>query len=134
MLGGMARSLTLLIPLVVICAGCMTKVRSVGSEVQRPRTGVYLVYAPDGRLLQKTILRAGRVVSVWEYHRGDATPGDVVDAPGWDDRRLPPPRWTQTIVNGKGINGRGKMCMFDEHGILIGWEEYLDGIYVRGAH
>jgi hypothetical protein len=125
----MARSLTLLIPLALICAGCMTKVRNVGSDARPPRAGVHLVYAPNGQLLQKTIWRAGKVVSVWEYHRGDVIPGDVVDALGWDDSRLPPPRWTQTIAS-----GRGKICTFDQRGILIGWEEYWDGIYVRGAH
>ena len=123
----MARSLTLLLPLVLICAGCMTTVRSVGSA-RPPRTGVYLVYAPGGQLLQKTIWRDAKLVSAWEYYRGDMSPSPVMDAQGWDKPSLLPPRWTQTVVN-----GTGRMCVFSEIGVLIGWEEYLNGHYVRGA-
>jgi hypothetical protein len=124
----MPLSLTFLLPLLLFCSGCTTTVRTVGSE-RRPRSGVCLVFASNGQLLQKSILRDTRVVSVWEYHRGDVIPGDVVDANGWNDLRLPAPRWTQTVVKGKGW-----MCAFDERGLLMGWEEYWEGNYVRGAH
>jgi hypothetical protein len=107
-LGRMTRLLPLLTAAVVAATGCATVVRSTG-KAPYPANGTYMLYARDGRLLQRSDWRAGKLLSAWEH-----------DEEG---------RWTRVATAGKG-----RLTYFEEDGREYGWADFYRGEYWRGAH
>src|SRR5437016_5231904 len=112
--------MTRILPIIVLMAGfafgCSSlNSRSVGSLALR-RTGTHGVYAPDGRLLQKTVWRDGKLVAAWQYEQRWELALEVIKAVHQGERDYPPPRWVQTVDS-----GRGRLHTFDERGFFIGF-------------
>lgn len=110
----MGRKLQSLLPFLAASAlaftGCATVVRSTSAApTPYPQDGTHMLYSRDGRLMQKTIWRDGRLLSASER-----------DETG---------RWTCVV-----ISGAGALRYFDWDGHEIGFAEYHRGEYVRGAH
>ena|SRR5690349_411650 len=91
-----------------VTMGCAPVIRSTGAAPY-PRSGTYLQYAADGRLMQKTVWRDGKLRSAWQ-----------VDRKG---------RWVRGVTA-----GNGHALYFDQEGSEIGFAEYFRGEYRRGAH
>lgn len=104
----MTSFLTWLPAIAMLLTGCATVVRSTGAA-RYPNDGTYLLCARDGRLLQKSVWRSGTLLSGWECG---------------DDGR-----WTKVASA-----GHGHLTYFDEEGRNIGFAEYFEGQYSRGAH
>ena len=104
----MTRLLPLLAATVLMFTGCTTVVRSTGAAPY-PADGTYMLYARDGRLMQKSVWRAGRLTSAWER-----------DEEG---------RWIRVASA-----DRGRLRYFDEDGHEYGFADYFHGEYWRGAH
>ena len=65
-------------------------------------------YARDGRLMQKSVWRDGKLRAAWERDEG---------------------RWMRVATA-----GRGRLRYFDQDGREFGFADYLGGDYLRGAH
>jgi hypothetical protein len=104
----MTRLLSFFAATTFVFAGCSTVVRSTGT-VPPPEDGTYMLYARDGRLMQKSVWRAGKLSSASER-----------DETG---------RWTRVATAGDG-----RLKYFDEDGHEYGFADYLRGEYWRGAH
>ena len=104
----MTRLLPLLTAAVLASTGCATVVHSTGTAPY-PSTGTYMLYARDGRLLQRSDWRAGKLLSAWEP-----------DEEG---------RWTRVATAGKG-----RLTYFEEDGLEYGFADFIRGEYSRGAH
>ena len=127
------RRIMRVIPIIALLAtiviGCSTtSSRSVGTS-GFPQTGTHSVYAPDNRLLQKSVWRHGKLVTAWQYEQLWELPLEIIDAIHRGERDYPPPRWVQTVTNGKG-----RIHTFDERGEVMGFEDYLHGHCYGGAH
>ena len=88
--------------------GCAPVVRSTGAAPY-PQSGTYLLYARDGRLMQKTVWQNGKLRSAWELDR---------------ERR-----WRRVVTA-----GNGRTLYLDEDGREFGFADYVGGQYRRGAH
>lgn len=117
----------------VTAAGCTTVVRSNfhssgwEAELLAPRHGIHLLYARDGRLIQKTVWRDEKLVSAWEHQVPWSL--ELSEAVSRGERNWPPPRWTQVVKKGDG-----RLTYLDAAGEEIGFAVYAQGEYVRGAH
>lgn len=125
--------MTRIAPIVVLVAGLAfgcttTNSRSVGSSAA-PHEGTHRVYASNGRLLQRTDWRDGKLVAAWQYEQRWELPLELITAIHRGERDYPPPRWVQTVINGKG-----RIHTFGEKGEVIGFEDYLAGECWRRAH
>ena len=80
----MTRLFPFLAASVLVFTGCATVVRSTGAAPY-PQDGTYMLYARDGRLMQTTVWRAGRLLSASER----------------DDEG----RWTRVATDGNGRLG-----------------------------
>jgi hypothetical protein len=85
--------------------------------------------ARDGKLLEKAVWRGGKLLSAWEFLPNELLPEDVIEAVNRGERNWPPPKWTQTVVNGNGVSHD-----WDLDGREIGWTEFLNGEGGRGGH
>jgi hypothetical protein len=94
-----------------------------------PRDGVHLINTRDGRLVQKTVWRHEKLVAAWEYEQRGALPLEVIAAVNRGERDWPAPRWIQVVKK-----GAGRLTYFDADGNNIGFADYQDGEYYRGAH
>ena len=93
---------------VLAFTGCSTVVRSTGAAPY-PQDGTYMLYARDGRLMQTSVWRAGRLSSASERNEEG--------------------RWTRVATD-----GNGRLRYFDEDGHEYGFADYFRGEYWRGAH
>jgi hypothetical protein len=127
MLGGMT-GMTRIVSIALLLAGtagCTTTVRSTGS-VPYPRDGIHLLFSRDGHLIQKTEWRHDKLVAAWEYN---VLCREVMDALDRDGRDWPAPRWLQVVRR-----GNGRITFLDADGHNIGFADYHEGQYYRGAH
>jgi hypothetical protein len=124
------RHITTIVVLVAgLAFGCTRPTsRSIGSSAT-PKGGTHRVYAASGILLQRTDWRHGKLVAAWQYEQQWELPLDLIAAVHRDERDYPPPRWIQTVANGKG-----RIHTFDEKGAVIGFEDYFAGEFWKGAH
>ena len=117
-----------IVALVAAAIGCTTTVRSTG-EAPYPCDGIHLLYSRDGRLIQKTVWRHAKLVAAWQYQSRLDLPREVVDAVNRGERDWPAPRWIQVVKRGKG-----RLISLDEEGHDIGFGDYLEGEWYKGAH
>ena len=114
--------------IVCLAPGCTTANLRDGCGLSKASEEIRCAYAVDGRLLQKTVWRDGKLVSAWQYEQRWELPLDVIVAVHRGERDYPPSRWIQSVVN-----GTGRIHQFWE-GEIAGFEDYLKGEYWRGAH
>jgi hypothetical protein len=117
-----------IVALLAAAVGCTTTVRSTG-EAPYPRDGIHLLYSRDGRLIQKNVWHHANLVAAWQYQSRLDLPRKIVEAVNRGERDWPAPRWIQVVKNGKG-----RLISLDEDGNDIGFADYFEGEFWKGAH